>query len=100
MLLCTLSPYIYRRQDLGHLIYAFFITQCEVFVQTNSTIVSLRLMRTISCFSVTMYFSYIEKQIKKGKVFALEGLKCFEKINCEIDNQCLFFRCRNVCDIV
>lgn len=37
-------------------------------------------MRTISCFSVTMYFSYIEKQIKKGKVFALEGLKCFEKI--------------------
>jgi len=37
-------------------------------------------MRTISCFSVALYFSYIESQLSKGKVFLLEGIKCFEKI--------------------
>lgn len=79
-MLCTLCPYVYRRQDIGHLVYAFFISQFDVFQKTFSTIVILRLMRIVSCYSVSLYFKFIEDQIKKGKVFAIEGLKCFEKI--------------------
>lgn len=80
MMLCGLSGPISRRPDVIQITLAFLITQFEALTSITSTLVVLRLMRTISCFSVTLYFSYIESQLSKGKVFLLEGIKCFEKI--------------------
>lgn len=80
MLLSTLSPYICRRQDIAHLIFAFFISQFEVLTKTTSIIIKLRLIRVISCYSISLYFPYIESLIRSSKVFVVEGLRSFEKI--------------------
>ena len=59
-MLCTLSKYVNSRLDIGELIYAFLITQAETLVKVTSSLVVLRLMRTISCYSIALYFPYIE----------------------------------------
>ncbi len=79
-MLSTISSFANRRNDVSQIIYSLFITQYEVFSKINTPIVVLRLLRCIACYPSALYYSYIEHQIKKGRVFALEGLRCFEKI--------------------
>lgn len=80
MVLCSLSRFANRRDDVGQIVYAFLVTQFNAFTKPTSPIVVLRLMRTISCYPTALYFVYMEQQIKRGRVFAIEGLRCFGKI--------------------
>lgn len=79
-MLSSLAPLALIRTDISKIVFAFLMSQKEVLSKTTSTIVSLRLMRAVAAYSVFDYFPYIESQIQKGRVFAIEGLKCFELI--------------------
>ena len=37
-------------------------------------------MRVMSCYSIALYFPFIEEQMKKGRIYILEGLRCFVRI--------------------
>ena len=78
-MLCGISTYANKRQDV-EAIYALLITQFQPLIKMNSPLVVLRLMRTISCYSIALYFDYIQESMKRGRVFVLEGIRCFERI--------------------
>ena len=70
MLLCGISSHAKKRKDV-EAILALLFTQFEVIAQNSSPLVTLRLMRVISCYSMSMFFPFIQSQLARGRVFIL-----------------------------
>lgn len=79
-MLSSIATHVNQRLDIGQVVYALLIAQFSQLSQCGHPLVALRLMRAISCYSVVLYFSYIEQQMDRGRVFLIEGLKCFARI--------------------
>ena len=80
MVLANLSRYINRRGDLSKLVESFLASHFSSLIQIKSHLAILRIMRLVSYYPTSLFFVYIDSQFCHGKVFILEGIKCFERI--------------------
>jgi hypothetical protein len=79
-MLSGLAGLVNRRLDVGQIVYAFLITQAQPLSSIQAPLVVLRLIRAIGCYSISLYFSFLEQHLKRGKVFTLEALRAFQRI--------------------
>lgn len=80
MVLTVISPLVFKREDLKHIIISLIITNFNVIIEVEEDLVRARLIRLVGYYTSSIYFAFIQKLMPYSKVYFLEGMCTFEKI--------------------